>query len=159
MKSKGDENKQYLVQGEYTVEYLRDGAWRTMSRNKHLESHGLDQTLLNTLEMKILGKNTFVGFTRAIVIDDDGNRYSYNAHPSYQLLLSSPPLSLVVAVAFIIIINTIVIVNVIAASIIGGHCCHSLPLSLPLSSLSLHPSSWLSSLLLLLLVIVIQNRT
>jgi hypothetical protein len=29
------------------------------------------------------GNKTFVGFTRAGVIDDDGDRYSYNAHPSY----------------------------------------------------------------------------
>ncbi len=29
------------------------------------------------------GIKTFVGFTRAIVIDDNGDRYSYNAHPYY----------------------------------------------------------------------------
>ncbi len=28
-------------------------------------------------------RRTFVGFTRAVVIDDNGDRYSYNAHPSY----------------------------------------------------------------------------
>ena len=78
-----NKKKQYLVQGKYTVEYLRDSAWRTMSRNKRLESHGLDPTLLKVLERRISGIITFIRFTHAIVIDDDGDRYSYNAHPYY----------------------------------------------------------------------------
>ena len=31
----------------------------------------------------MLGRRTFIGFTRATVIDDDGDRCSYNAHPYY----------------------------------------------------------------------------
>ncbi len=54
-----------------------------MSRKKYLESHGLDPTLLKVLERTMSGRATFIGFTRVSVIDDDGDRYSYNAHPYY----------------------------------------------------------------------------
>ena len=81
--SNSDEKKQYLVQGEYTIEYLGEVSWRTMSKNKHLESHGLDPTLLKVLERTMSRRKTYVGFTRATVIDNDGDRYSYNAHPYY----------------------------------------------------------------------------
>ena len=29
------------------------------------------------------GRNSFVRYTRATLIDDDGDTYSYNAHPYY----------------------------------------------------------------------------
>jgi hypothetical protein len=38
---------------------------------------------MNVLERNFLGNKSFVGFTRVVVIDDDGDRYNYNAHPSY----------------------------------------------------------------------------
>ena len=40
-------------------------------------------TLLNVLERRIAETSIYVGFTRAVVIDVDGVRYSFNAHPSY----------------------------------------------------------------------------
>ena len=44
------DKKPYLVQGEYTIEYLREGIWKTISKNKFVENYGLDQTLLQVLE-------------------------------------------------------------------------------------------------------------
>ena len=78
-----DDNKHYSVQGKYQVEYVREGLWITTSRNKHLATHGLDSTFLNVLERMTSERRIFVGFTRAVVIDDEGDKYSYNAHPSY----------------------------------------------------------------------------
>jgi hypothetical protein len=78
-----DDNKHYSVQGKYEVEYVREGLWITTSRNKHLATHGLDSTFLNVLERMTSERRIFVGFTRAVVIDDEGDKYSYNAHPSY----------------------------------------------------------------------------
>jgi hypothetical protein len=36
--------KQYLVQGEYTIQYLGEGTWKTICKNNVLEKYGLDQS-------------------------------------------------------------------------------------------------------------------
>ncbi len=46
LRNNWEDKKPYSVQGEYTIEYLREGTWVTISKNKFLEQYGLDQTLL-----------------------------------------------------------------------------------------------------------------
>ena len=53
LESSVKDNKKYLVQGKYKVEFAGEGVWMTTSRNKHLATHGLDSTLLNVLERRI----------------------------------------------------------------------------------------------------------
>ena len=46
LRNNWEDKKPYSVQGEYTIEYLREGTWVTISKNEFLEQYGLDQTLL-----------------------------------------------------------------------------------------------------------------
>ena len=75
--------KAYSMQGDCNVEYLREGSWKTISKNKSLESNGLDRTLLKVLERTMSGRRRFIGYTCVTLIDNDGDTYSYNAHPYY----------------------------------------------------------------------------
>ena len=50
-KNHGDvHDKHYSVQGQFTGQYLDEGRWKTISRNKDLVKHGLDTTFLSVLE-------------------------------------------------------------------------------------------------------------
>ena len=75
--------KPYLMQGEYTVEYVKDGTWKTTCKNKNVEKYGLDRTFLRVLQRTFSEIKRVVGYTRANLTSDDGEIHSYNAHPFY----------------------------------------------------------------------------
>ena len=54
--------KPYSVQREYTVQYIQNQKWQTMSKNKHVENYGLDGTLPQVLERTLSGTTRFVGY-------------------------------------------------------------------------------------------------
>ena len=88
--SQHDEAKRrspYELMGKYTVEILpnRSIRLRCAKRNKEVEKAGLDETLVSVIKRLAAGGagTQFVGYTRAVVYDDDDEPIKYNAHPMY----------------------------------------------------------------------------
>ena len=77
----------YEVMGKYTVDILPNQSIRLKcaKKNKEIEKAGLDETLVSVMKRLSAGGagNRFVGYTRAIVYDSDGEPTKYNAHPMY----------------------------------------------------------------------------
>ena len=73
--------------GKYTVDILPNQTIRLKcaKKNKEVEKSGLDERLVSVMK-RIAGTGagtTIVGYTRAIVYDDDGEPTKYYAHPMY----------------------------------------------------------------------------
>ena len=83
----GKRPSQYELMGKYTVEILPNTSirLRCAKRNKEVEKAGLDETLVSVMKRLAAGGagTKIVGYTRAIVYDNDGEPSKYNAHPMY----------------------------------------------------------------------------
>jgi len=78
---------QYEVMGKYKVDILPNQTiqLKCAKKSKEVEKSGLDERLVSVMKrIAAAGAGTnIVGYTRAIVYNDDGEPTKYNAHPMY----------------------------------------------------------------------------
>lgn len=78
---------QYEVMGKYKVDILPNQTiqLKCAKKSKEVEKSGLDERLVSVMKRIVAaGAGTkIVGYTRAIVYNDDGEPTKYNAHPMY----------------------------------------------------------------------------
>jgi hypothetical protein len=87
---------EFTVEGKYKVNLYADDRVHVKTKNKHLKKHGLHPSLVQVfrrlgVESDDVGDNSdahnrshqFSGYTRATVVENSGQKTTYNAHPYF----------------------------------------------------------------------------